>query len=192
MTTFRPAAPEEAALLAVLADMATRRLVSHLWGLAAGPGQSGLAYGRSLIRDNAAHFFHHRNWRLAEAEGGILGGFNAYVPPPDAAEAPGPAVVRPLNALKGVAAGSFYIAAAAILPEHQGRGHGTALLTEATRLAAAQGHRRVTLMVGSFNTGARRLYARLGFSEWARRDFIPFEGSDPEGQWLLLRRDLEG
>ena len=48
----------------------------------------------------------------------------------------------------------------------------------------------MTLMVGSFNSGARRLYERFGFHEAGRRPFVPFPGSDPEGEWMLMVLDL--
>ena len=54
----------------------------------------------------------------------------------------------------------------------------------------AAGCPQLTLMVGSFNGGVRRLYERSGFRERARRPFAPFSGSDPEGKWMLMVLDL--
>ncbi len=52
----------------------------------------------------------------------------------------------------------LYIAQAYIIPEYQGRGIGTSLIRE-----VLAGDQPVELWVMTSNTGARRLYERLGF-----------------------------
>jgi GNAT superfamily N-acetyltransferase len=47
------------------------------------------------------------------------------------------------------------------------RGYGTALIRAAEALVRSRGHARITLGVGVGNPGARRLYERLGYAEWA-------------------------
>ena len=54
--------------------------------------------------------------------------------------------------------GALYIAQMYLVPEHRGQGIGTALMRE----LLAEG-RPVVLKVTKLNTGARRLYERLGF-----------------------------
>lgn len=190
---FRAARVEDSSDLAVLADMATRRLTSHLWSLNAADGRSPFAVGREAIRSNSSQFAHFTNWQAAESEGIVVGGLNGYsIQPVEVGiAAPVPAPVVPLNDLKAVAVGTWYISAAAIFEEYQGRGYGTALLTKAAKIATGEGHERQTLMVGSFNEGAYRLYARSGFREWERRPFQPFPGSDDPGEWILMYRDLK-
>ena len=53
---------------------------------------------------------------------------------------------------------ALYVAQVYLVPEHRGRGIGTALMRD----LLAQG-RPVVLKVTKLNTGARRLYERLGF-----------------------------
>ncbi len=89
-----------------------------------------------------------------------------------------------------MAAGTWYISAAAIYPEHQGKGFGKNLLAEAEILARAAGKDRLTLMVGSFNPRAYGLYQQTGFREWERRPFLVFPGSDEPGEWILMVNDL--
>jgi len=50
-----------------------------------------------------------------------------------------------------------------VVPEFRNLGIGTALLEAAERAAAARGDRAVSLAVSTLNSGARRLYARLGY-----------------------------
>lgn len=188
---FRPPSQEDCAHFALLADMATRRLTSFLWGQMAAPGQSAFEVGRNVIRNDDGHFTHFTNWRVLEKAGQLVGALNGYViPEPSGTAAPSLEVVKPLNELKAVAAGTWYISAAAIYPEHQGKGFGKLLLAEAESIVRALGRDRVTLMVGSFNPRAYALYQQTGFREWSRRPFIAFPGSDQPGEWILMVKDL--
>lgn len=188
--TFRSATQEDCAHLVLFADMATRRLTSFLWGQMAAPGQSAFEVGRNVIRNVESHFTHFSNWRVAEHQGETVGALNGYViPEPTTSALPVPDIVVPLNELKNMVAGTWYISAIAIYPEQQGKGFGSQLLAEAERIARLAGYNHLTLLVGSFNTGAYQLYQRCGFTEWARRSFLPFPGSD-EGEWILMVKDL--
>jgi ribosomal protein S18 acetylase RimI-like enzyme len=60
-----------------------------------------------------------------------------------------------------------HIAQVAVHPSHRGRGVATALLAEASAIAARQGCNASTLLVGASNAHARRLYESLGFVERA-------------------------
>lgn len=189
---FRTATPEDCAHLALFADMATRRLTSFLWGQAASPGQSSFEVGRNAILNDRSHYMYYANWRVAEHGGKLVGALNGYVIPEPTGSPPALDVIKPLNALKDVAAGTWYIAVASIYPEHQGKGFGKALLTEAVSIARAAGNDRLTLMVGSFNERAYGLYEKSGFTEWERRPFTPFPGSDEPGEWILMAKGLSG
>lgn len=188
---FRSPTQDDSAHLALLADMATRRLTSFLWGQVASPGQSAFEVGRNVIRNDKGHFIHFKNWRVAEHHGQLVGALNGHViPEPSGPAAAGLEVVKPLNELKNLAVGTWYISAAAIYPEHQGKGFGKCLLAQAEILARATGKDRLTLMVGSFNPRAYGLYQQTGFREWERRPFTAFPGSDESGEWILMAKDL--
>lgn len=188
---FRSSREDDCAHLALLADMATRRLTSFLWAQMASPGQSAFEVGRNIIRNDESHFIHFRNWRIAEYQGQIVGAVNGYIiPAPTGPAAASPEVVRTLNELKTVAAGTWYMSTAAIYAEQQGKGFGKLLLAEAEVCARAMRKDRLTLMVGSFNRRAYNLYLRAGFEEWDRRPFAPFPGSDESGEWILMVKNL--
>ncbi len=193
MLTFRPATPADASDLALLLDAASRRLVSWRWSTLATPGQSWFEVGRTRIltlTDNQAHF---ANWLVAEHGGHPIGALNAH-PVSQTVEDTDLAgldpVFHPLVALEPQTAGTFYIMAAAVFPEHRGRGFGTLLLDKAAELARAGGLTRLTLITESFNTDARRLYRRYGFQDLDRRGFVAFPGSDEAGDWTLMVMDL--
>ena len=86
-----------------------------------------------------------------------------------------------------------YIEALAVAEEHRGRGIGSLLLDDAEQWARARGRRRLALHVLANNTGARRLYERVGFHLWD----IPGSGkrwqhatSAPPWAALLMLRNL--
>ena len=192
---FRPARQTDCTHLALLADMATRGLTSHLWSLAATAGQSAFEVGRAIIRNDTQHFSHVSHWRVAEFDGDVVGAINTGLLPPPLAlplspPQPMPEATRAPNELKALATGTCYLSAAALYPEHQRRGFGSALIDESILQARQLGADQLTLLVGSFNTRAHQLYLRCGFEEWARRPFTAFAGSDTPGEWVLMRKAL--
>jgi ribosomal-protein-alanine N-acetyltransferase len=74
----------------------------------------------------------------------------------------------------------------AVLPEYRGRGMGSAVLRHVLQEARRLGASRATLEVRGSNTGARRLYERLGFHVAGRR---PNYYSSPVEDALILWRD---
>ena len=189
---FRQAREDDGAHLALFADMATRRLFSYVWNLSSVAGQSMFEVGRTIICTDTQHPTHFRNWRVAELNGAVIGALNAYELPQPAATFSPP--LEPLvgpSELKAIAAQSFYLSAVALYQEHRGLGLGSAMLNEADSMAQTFGASRLSLMLGSFNTKAHRLYLRQGFEEKARRPFIAFEGSDAVGEWILMQKDLQ-
>lgn len=57
----------------------------------------------------------------------------------------------------------YYISNVGVLPQAQGRGIGTRLMQFAEEAAQAAGLMKCSLLVGTANHGARRLYERLGY-----------------------------
>jgi ribosomal protein S18 acetylase RimI-like enzyme len=78
----------------------------------------------------------------------------------------------------------LYIVDIALLPEHCGRGLGTAILTALQAAARAQG-KGVGIMVEKFNP-ALRLYRRLGFADVADHEVYL------EMEWLPERARADG
>lgn len=77
----------------------------------------------------------------------------------------------------------------ALRPPLRGQGLGTALMQRVFDEARRLGARRATLEVRISNTGARRLYERLGFTVAAtRRNYY----TNPVEDALILWRELDG
>ncbi|RED18839.1 GNAT family N-acetyltransferase [Pontivivens insulae] len=192
---IRPASPGDSGDLAIIADMATRGLSSFLWTAVASEGKPPFEIWRSIIRGDQANTIHHSNWLVAQSRANVLGAVNGYTLSRTHLTAPtGPSacVLEPLNELKGMAIGTWYIAAIAVFPEARGRSVGSSLLRFAEQAARAASVDEITLMVGSFNPRARNLYESIGFKRLADRTFQPFRGSDPEGYWVLMSKTLKG
>jgi ribosomal-protein-alanine N-acetyltransferase len=68
-----------------------------------------------------------------------------------------------------VAAGEGHLLNLSVAAANQRRGHGTALLAEAMRLARNRGAQHVFLEVRPSNDGAKALYTRFGFRQVAVR-----------------------
>lgn len=72
------------------------------------------------------------------------------------------------------AAGEAHLLNLSVAAPHQRRGHGAALLREATRLAKNRGARAIFLEVRPSNHAGQRLYTRFGFRKVGlRRDYYP-------------------
>jgi GNAT superfamily N-acetyltransferase len=105
-----------------------------------------------------------------------------------------PALVRHEIAVEGECAGVVavrapwlrgpYLELLAVLPAHQGRGIGAAVLRWLEAEAAPA--RNLWVMVSAFNEGARRFYARHGFVEVGAVPGLVREGFDE----VLMRKAL--
>ena len=192
---IRPALPGDSGDLAILADMATRGLSSFLWSAVASAGNSPFEIGRSIIHGDQASTLHHSKWLVAQSRADIKGAVNGYtLSSTHLTEPKGPSacVLGPLNELKSMAIGTWYIAAIAVFPEARKRSVGGNLLRSAEQAARAASVDAMTLLVGSFNPRARKLYESIGFKMLADRSFEPFPASDPEGTWVLMTKALTG
>ena len=82
-----------------------------------------------------------------------------------------------------------WIEAAAVMPELQRRGIGTALIRAAEALAAENGFPAVELGVEDSNPAARRLYERLDYRSVSRMDFV-YDGAPRPNPGVLMRKAL--
>ncbi len=189
---IRPARPADAPVLAGLMNAAGEGLPAWLWSRMAEPGEDAMAFGSRRVAGEDSGFS-YRNAHVAEINGtvaGMLLGYRLDDPydPGDLEELP--AVIRPLIELEALAPGSWYVNAIATLPEVRGRGIGSRLMGLAERLCLDSGAEDLSLIVARANTGAVRLYERLGFCTVATRPLVSFPGCEHSGDWVLMTRTL--
>jgi ribosomal protein S18 acetylase RimI-like enzyme len=99
--------------------------------------------------------------------------------------------VQPLVRLEARAPGSWYVNVLATFPEFRRRGIGCELLVVAETKAREAEAPALSVIVGSWNGGAKRLYASGGYLELANEPAILFPGSPHEGDWVLIIKLLK-
>ncbi len=133
----------------------------------------------------------YRNCWLAEVAGRGAGALLSFpMPARDAADVVSPPpfdgsdVFAPYKYLE--APETWYICGVALLPEYRGRGIGTQLLRIAAQQARENGYDRLSLVVFEENTGALRLYRRLGYQVIDRAPVVPHPLIRCRGDALLM------
>ena len=72
---FRSATEDDCTELALIRDVAGRRMPSYLWSQETGQGQSYFEYGREIIRTDANNSAYFKNWLVAESQAKFVGAF---------------------------------------------------------------------------------------------------------------------
>jgi ribosomal protein S18 acetylase RimI-like enzyme len=160
------ATPDDCLAIAELAQIAGDDMPGHFWQDSRLPGQSLEQAGAEQAKSATANFS-YRNTLLARVGGEIAGMLLAYRLPAAADNDEDPAdfpdFVRPIIELEQCVPESFYINMLAAYPRFRGQGIGSALMAKSDGLAIEAGCELITLGVFETNTGALRLYRRLGF-----------------------------
>ena len=190
---FRTATEDDCTELALIRDIAGRRMPSYLWSQEVGQGQSYFEYGREKIRTDANNNAYFKNWLVAEFQDKFVGaffGFSVDDPYPEIDLDAVPECFRPCIELERVARGCWLLQAIAILPQYRGKGLARQLLGKAENVARDCGTNRIALQVEEVNEIAFKTYQKNGYIEVDRRPYIPFPGSDDTGDYVLMWKEL--
>ena len=190
---FRNATEDDCTELALIRDIAGRRMPSYLWSQETGQGQSYFEYGREAIRTDANRNSYFKNWLVAESQSKFVGaffGFSVEDPYPEIDLDAVPECFRPCIELERVASGCWLLQVIAILPQYRGKGLARQLLDKAESVAKDSGTNRIALQVEEVNEIAFNTYQRNGYIEVDRRPYIPFPGSDDTGDYVLMWKEL--
>ncbi len=78
----------------------------------------------------------------------------------------------------------------AVFREFRGQGIGSTLLEIAEQIARASDVNTLSIIVGSWNPGASRLYERAGYRTVASEAAVVPPGFPHSGDWLLLTKQV--
>ena len=190
---FRTATEDDCTELALILDVAGRRLPSYLWSQEVGQGQSYFEYGREKIRTDANYNGYFKNWLVAESQSKFVGaffGFSVENPYPEIDLDAVPKCFRPCIELERVASGCWLLQAIAILPQYRGKGLARQLLDKAESVAKDSGTNRIALQVEEVNEVAFKTYQSNGYVEVDRRPYVHFPGSEDTGDVVLMWKEL--
>ncbi|BES70349.1 hypothetical protein RE428_13670 [Marinobacter nanhaiticus D15-8W] len=187
------ATPEDCRAIAELALMAGEGIPSYFWQQSKREGQTTIEYGAEKAGSESQNFS-FRNAHLAMMDDRVAGMLLGYRLP-DAEQdedlSSYPAFIRPLIELERCVPGSYYINMLATYPRYRNQGIGSALMARVDGLAREAGCRLASIEVFEQNTGAVRLYERLGYRPVERRAAVPHESYPYTGQVVLLTREID-
>lgn len=185
---YRLARREDAAVLAELVNHAGEGMPLYLWTGWAAPGEDPWEVGR---RRQAEALAAGKRIVVVDEGAGVVAGLTGYPIGSEPEPLDGlPAMFAPLQELENLAPDSWYVNVLAALPAARGRGLGSGLLAVAERIAAAEGLRRMSIIVADGNAAARRLYERTGYRETARRRMVKEGWRSDSEEWVLLVKPL--
>ena len=184
---IRQGRPEDAPLLAELVNYAGEGMPLYLWGRMAEPGETAWDVGRRRA-GRPSGSFSYTNAHIIELDGEVAGLLMGYEVPPDPEPIPAdmPAMFIPLRELENLAPDTWYVNVLAVMPKYRGRGNGSRLLGLADEISRNCSKPGMSVIVADNNTGARRLYERLGYRETARRGMVKEDWISDGQEWVLL------
>lgn len=161
---IRQATVQDAEPLAKLIDIAGEGIPNWLWSQQTEQDQTPLDIGIERAQRPSGGFS-YKNALIADNNRTQLGMVLSYA----ISEAPNdnpddlPTPIAPFVELEKLSVGTWYINALAVFPGHQNEGTGTLLLKAAEDLAITNGEKAMSIQVYGQNTGAVKLYQRLGY-----------------------------
>jgi ribosomal protein S18 acetylase RimI-like enzyme len=190
---IRKAEKSDVSEIARLALIAGEGIPAWFWKQAAKTGQRIEEVGAAKLlseRDN----FSYRNVQVAIVDNHIAGMILAYRLP-GTSEAENldelPDFIRPMVELEQCVPSSFYINMLATFPEYRNMSIGTGLMNMVDKLATKAKCTLSSIEVFDENTGALRLYHRLGYTIIDKRPVVPHGCHPYKGYILLLTRQVD-
>jgi len=187
-TTFRPAAKADSRTIATLYSISSDGVADYIWTRLAEPGQDILDVGQARYEREGTPFS-YRSCTIAEVEGEIAGMLVAFPMWVDANAPPEEdPVLAPYSRLEEDA--SYYVCGVALFPAFRGQGIGSRFMSLAEDAARDEDLAKLSLIVFEQNTGAKKLYDRLGYREVARAAVVPHPLIHYTGDALLMVKEI--
>lgn len=185
---FRPATSDDCLHIARFYQSSSDGVADYIWSKLAAEGESPLQVGERRYQREGTDFS-YRNCTLVESGGnpvGMLFAFPMNIDPDYVEDDP---VLKPYSELEQ--AHSYYISGVAVDESFRGQGIGKLLMELAERKCREKGLDELSLIVFEQNTGAKRLYDRLGYREIERRRITPHPLIHYTSDAILMSRELE-
>ncbi|MCP4187839.1 MAG: GNAT family N-acetyltransferase [Gammaproteobacteria bacterium] len=189
---IRKATINDCYAIAELALIAGEGIPAFFWEQSRKQGQKALDVGAQNAASENENFS-YRNVHLVIVADKIAGMLLAYRLPPSENSEPViefPEFIRPLIELEQCVPDSFYINMLATYPKYRGKGIGKELMDQVNSLAIEAGCTTISIEVFEQNTGALRLYQRLGYRVVDQRNVIPHECHPYDGKMVLLTKSV--
>jgi ribosomal protein S18 acetylase RimI-like enzyme len=184
---MRLATERDGAALADLVNFAGGGAPYHLWRELSGPEEDPWAVGaeRQSRRAEAGEVI------VLEESGAVVAALMgaAVGADPPAPSEDEPPMLGPIRVLERAAPNTLYVNALATFPRARGRGLGQRLLAHAEKCAAAEGLRGVSIICSDGNTGALRLYERLGYTKIGSAPIVKNGWESNSTNWILLFKE---
>jgi ribosomal protein S18 acetylase RimI-like enzyme len=185
---FRAARKEDCAKIAALYRISSDGVADYIWTKMAAHGEDVLDVGRRRYeREGTA--FSYENCTILEIRGEVAGMLVAFPMRVDPAHVETDPVLAPYSKLEED--DSYYVCGVALFPEHRGSGLGSRMMALAEEHARTKGFGKLSLIVFEANTGAKRLYERLGYKEVDREPIYPHPLLHCTGDAILMVKALE-
>jgi ribosomal protein S18 acetylase RimI-like enzyme len=182
---LRPARKDDCGKIAQLYSIASDGVADYIWTKLAQPDEDILEVGRRRYEREDTPFS-YQNCMVAELDGQIAGMLVAFPMHVDPLHEETDPVLAPYSKLEED--DSYYTCGVAVFPEYQAQGIGTLFMGLAEEQAREKGFNKVSLVVFEQNTGAKRLYDRLGYVEVAREPVCPHPLIRHTGHALLMAK----
>ncbi|MEM8790955.1 MAG: GNAT family N-acetyltransferase [Pseudomonadota bacterium] len=192
VSVIRQAEVSDAEDLAKLINLAGEGIPNWLWTRACTEGQTPMEVGIARAKRSSGGFS-YTNAMVAEQNGNVMGMVLSYpiteAPEDDPNDLPAP--IAPFVALEKLSVDTWFINALAVFEQAQNRGVGSKLLAAAENAAKINGFREMSIQVYSQNTGAVRLYERLGYRV-AAKEPVRLHPCPPHhtGDVLMLKKPI--
>ena len=189
---IRPATLPDTRVIAELALMAGEGIPAFFWAQSQRPGEDLIDVGARNAKSKTENFS-YRNVHLALINGEVAGMMLSYrLPSTEEAADLGdfPEFIRPLIELEKCVPDSYYINMIATYPEFRNKGVGTALMERVDGLAKEAGCTLSSIEVFDENSGALRLYKRLGYRVIETRPVVAHPSHPYRGNIVLLVREV--
>ena len=186
MLEFRAAKKEDCRAIAELYSISSDGVADYIWTKLAEDGENIYDVGQRRY-ENEDSAFSYKNCIIVEKDKKIIGMLVAFPMICDGSVSDDP-VLAPYSRLE--ADNSFYICGVALLPEYRGLGVGTELMQLAEQQAKIRKFNTLSLVVFEENTGALRLYEKLGYKEVQREKIVPHPLIHYTGDAVLMIKNL--